>query len=142
MSLVWRPQMSTGLEWQDKQHQELFRRIDSLYEAMQRHEANTVVKELLKFLGDYARTHFMVEEEYMKTHVCSNCEEHIKCHELFTEHLAEIVELYEKQGASTMVVMRLQSWLRDWLINHIMTIDKKMVAVQSVAANASDQIAS
>jgi hemerythrin len=128
MSLVWRKEMSTGLDWQDMQHKQMLIQIDQLLEAMEQNAGNSVVKSLIAFLEDYARTHFMVEEEYMKNHACLNCEAHIKCHALFTEHLAEIVELYNKQGASTMVVMRLQSWLRDWLVNHIMNVDKKMLS--------------
>ena len=126
MSLQWRKEMSTGLEWQDEQHQQIFIRIDQLLEAMRHSAGRGVVKDLLDFLGTYAHDHFKDEEEYMLAHNCSTYAEHKKVHDDFVEQLHELVELYNKQGASTVVVMRLQGWMRDWLIQHIMNVDKKM----------------
>jgi hemerythrin len=130
MSLKWRPEMSTGLDWQDEDHQKIFNRIDQLLDAMQHHSGNTLVKEMLLFLGDYARGHFKREEDYMLAHHCRNYELHKNSHDEFVGHLTEIMELYDRQGASTVVVMRLQGWLREWLINHIMNMDKRMVPRQ------------
>ncbi len=127
MSLIWRPQMSTGLTWQDEQHQELFRRIDQLFDAIDQNKGASVVKELLNFLKSYAIKHFEDEEKYMDTHACRTCVKHKECHGEFKEHLDEIIALYEHQGASTMVVLKLQTWMRDWLIGHIMSVDKEMV---------------
>jgi hemerythrin len=132
MSLIWRQEMSTGLEWQDEQHQQIFEQIDKLLEAMRHSAGQSVVKDLIDFLGNYTRTHFEGEEDYMLKHNCTTYAEHKKCHEDFSEQLGELVELYNRQGASTMVVMRLQSWLRDWLINHIMNVDRKMLSACSL----------
>ena len=131
MSLIWREKMSTGLAWQDEQHKQIFKKLDELLEAMQQNRGASVVKELLEFLKTYSSKHFEDEEEYMLTHNCTTCIKHKECHSDFKEHLAEIVELYDSQGASTMVVLRLQTWLRDWLIQHIMNIDKLMAATST-----------
>ncbi|MBL0063105.1 MAG: hemerythrin family protein [bacterium] len=127
MSLVWRSQMSTGLIWQDEQHKEIFRRIDMLLEAIELNKGASVVKELITFLKSYSLKHFADEEAYMDSHGCRTCVRHKECHEEFKTHLNEIITLYEHQGASTMVVLRLQTWLRDWLISHIISMDKEMV---------------
>lgn len=131
MSLVWRPAMSTGLAWQDEQHKEIFKRIDQLLDAMQQNQGSAVVKELLDFLQIYASQHFSDEENYMLTHSCTTCVKHKQCHEEFKEHLAELVAIYDSQGASTIVVLKLQSWLREWLFSHIMNVDKLMVATST-----------
>jgi hemerythrin len=123
--------MSTGLEWQDEQHQQIFKRIDQLLDAMEHNMGNKVVKDLIDFLGDYARSHFREEEAYMMEHRCTSYGAHKKCHDEFISRLSEIFDLYNKQGASTVVVMRLQSWLCDWLINHIMNVDQKMLSACS-----------
>lgn len=138
MSLVWRPAMSTGLNWQDEQHKEIFRRIDLLLEAMEQNKGSSEVKELLRFLNSYSLKHFSDEEAYMDAHNCRTCERHKECHEVFRTNLSEIMSMYEHHGASTMVVLKLQTWLRDWLITHILDVDKKMVAVLSPEAAAQD----
>jgi hemerythrin len=71
MSLVWRKEMSTGLSWQDEQHQQIFGQIDKLLEAMRHNAGQKVVKDLIDFLGDYTRTHFKNEEDYMQAHSCA-----------------------------------------------------------------------
>lgn len=127
MSLIWRPGMSTGLAWQDEQHKEIFKRINQLLEAMQQNHGSSVIAELFEFLREYADRHFSDEEGYMEAHACTTCTLHKKCHEEFKQHLDDLINLYNSQGASTIVVMKLEIWLRDWLIKHIMDLDKLMV---------------
>lgn len=126
MSLVWRDEMSTGLAWQDEQHKELVQQINRLLEALDNHCAPTVVKELIDFLGEYAMKHFHAEEKYMNEHRCSSCDHHKKCHSEFILHWTELRGLYATQGASTLVVLKLQQFLRTWLIDHMLTVDKAM----------------
>ena len=90
MSLIWRKEMSTGLDWQDDQHKQILNRIDQLLEAMEKHEGAGVVKELIDFLGDYARDHFRDEEEYMQKHHCTTSLVHKQCHEDFIAQLTSL----------------------------------------------------
>ena len=126
VALQWRREMSTGLAWQDEQHKQIFQRIDELLEAMSTNQGPTVVKDLLDFLEQYSRDHFKSEEDYMHSHACTTCGLHEKCHQDFIEQLTQLKALYERQGASTIVVMKLEVWLKDWLIKHIMNVDKLM----------------
>ncbi len=132
---TWRPELATGLDWQDKQHQEILKQLDQLVAAMQINEGASVVKELMDFLQAYATDHFRDEEQYMLEHNCITCVNHKKCHTDFKTHLAEIRALYDSQGASTMVVLKLQSWLRDWFVSHITSIDKQMVKTSTPKAS-------
>lgn len=131
MSLVWRTAMSTGLKWQDDQHKEIFHQIDLLVEAIEQNEGASVVKEMLEFLEKFAVKHFSDEEEYMRSHGCSTCELHEQCHKMMLENLAEIRATFDRHGPSTMVVLKLQTMLRDWLMKHILSVDKQMVATSS-----------
>jgi hemerythrin len=126
MSIVWRDEMSTGLAWQDEQHKELLLRINQLLEALDNQSAPSVVKELIDFLGEYAMKHFHAEEKYMLEHKCSTCTQHKKCHSEFIHNWTELRALYASHGPSTMVVLKLQRLLRDWLIQHMLTVDKAM----------------
>jgi hemerythrin len=138
MSLVWRPAMSTGLDWQDEQHKEIFRQIDLLNEAIEQNEGASVVKEMLEFLESYATKHFRDEEEYMHSHGCQTCDLHEKCHQMMLANIAEIRATFDRHGPSTMVVLKLQTLFRDWLLNHILTVDKKMVTTSNREAYAVD----
>lgn len=125
-ALKWRPEMSTGLAWQDEQHKEILKRIDELLEAMSSNHGASVVKDLFDFLEEYSINHFNSEEEYMRQHECSTCDLHVNCHKAFIANLTTLKEMYSRQGPSTMVVMKLQSWLSKWLVDHIMEVDKLM----------------
>lgn len=127
MSIVWRDEMSTGLAWQDEQHKELVLKINQLLEALDSHSAPSVVKGLIDFLGEYAMKHFHAEEKYMLEHNCSTSPQHRKCHSEFIATWTELRSMYASQGASTMVVLKLQQFLRTWLIDHMLTMDKEMV---------------
>jgi len=118
--------MATGIAWQDQQHQELLGKLDELVQAVQYHAGASVVEELLDFLNKYSAMHFEMEEQYMACHKCATCVQHVKCHELFKQQLAEVRALHDHQGPSTLVVLKLQTWLRRWLANHILTLDRRI----------------
>lgn len=128
MPLVWRPELSTGLDWQDEQHKQFLEHLGLLQDAMQANKADYVVQEEIEFLEHYYQTHFRDEEEYMLEHHCPYYEEHKKLHETFVENYRQLKDLYSRQGPSTMVVMHLQRMLHDWFIAHIISADKKIVA--------------
>ncbi|MBU1983312.1 hemerythrin family protein, partial [bacterium] len=99
-----------------------------LLEAMHVNKGDTVVADLLKFLHEYAQYHFSEEEKHMLESRCPIYEEHKRAHEEFVKNLMELQALYDRLGASTIVVMHLQRWLIDWLIEHIIHVDKQMAA--------------
>ncbi|MFZ5434209.1 MAG: bacteriohemerythrin [Calditrichota bacterium] len=128
MPLVWRQELSTGLDWQDEQHKQLFEHISVLQDAMQSNKANDVIHEQIEFLEQYYQNHFRDEENYMLEHHSPHYAEHKKLHDKFVENYQQLKHLYSRQGPSTIVVMHLQRMLHDWLIQHVMSADKKIVA--------------
>ncbi|MBK6765901.1 MAG: hemerythrin family protein [bacterium] len=123
---TWRPHMATGLEWQDQRHQELLNKLDELCQAVQYYAGASVVNGLLDFLDDYSQSHFRQEEQYMARNKCGSCAEHQQCHELFKVQLHDVRALYASQGPSTLVILKLQTWLRRWLAMHILTLDRHL----------------
>lgn len=128
MAIRWNESLSTGLDWQDKQHKELFARINSLLDAMQRNEANTVICDLFKFLNEYVVNHFGQEENAMIAAKCTHASQHTAKHNQFKAQLSELEKIYQKQGASSYLIMRMQRWLHDWLIEHIHQMDKLLAS--------------
>jgi len=128
MAIEWSNQLSTGLEWQDIQHREMLERMDGLLEAMNRNEARAVIEDLLAFLEDYTHSHFGSEERFMSETDYPALASHRGLHRRFTDRLHELQRLYKRQGASSLVIMHLQRWLRDWLLQHIVQEDQRLGA--------------
>jgi hemerythrin len=128
MAIRWNESLATGLDWQDEQHKELFSRINGLLEAMHRNEASTVIGELFQFLSEYSEKHFGQEEKAMTEAKSAHAAQHYAMHRQFRERLHELETIYEKQGASSYLVMHVQRWLHDWLIQHIHQMDKQLAA--------------
>lgn len=107
---------TSELIWQDRQHQELFRIIDSL--------RTLPARSVLDMLTDYVNHHFSLEEEYMKQINYPDSESHIRAHrdfeDTFKKYIADQVVFDEK------FAREISEYLSSWLINHVFGIDKKL----------------
>ncbi|RPH94172.1 hypothetical protein EHM69_08050 [candidate division KSB1 bacterium] len=126
MAVHWTPELSTGLDWQDEQHQQIIGKIDELLESMNRNEARNVIASLFEFLESYTVQHFAAEESYLQRKRCTGFAPHRAQHLEFIARMREMERVFNKQGASTYVVMQVQRWLRDWVLDHISQVDKRM----------------
>jgi len=109
---------TSDLIWQDAQHQELFRIIDSL--------TTEDGRKALDRLKIYVKHHFSLEEEYMRQLNFPGTEAHIKAHRAFDEKVKSLLAdqtFYDDKFAEDLTV-----FLTDWLNNHTMGIDKELEA--------------
>jgi hemerythrin len=58
MPMLWDDSFRTNVVMVDTQHKELFRRINSLHEAMLQGKGRDEVAKLIQFLDSYTRDHF------------------------------------------------------------------------------------
>jgi len=125
VSIEWSSGFSTGLVWQDRQHRELFRRINALLDAMTVGLGRVEVERIFKFLDEYFAVHFEAEERAM--HGCAYPEElsHVKEHSDFIERMAALRTEFA-EGATTRLVIKVQKEVVDWLINHIGGVDRAL----------------
>lgn len=65
MAIQWDPSLSVGVKQIDEQHQELFRRVNELVDAMHRGRSQAQLGEMLSFLSVYVVQHFGAEEKLM-----------------------------------------------------------------------------
>jgi hemerythrin-like metal-binding protein len=131
MALVWNTRYATGLSWQDAQHQELFKRINDLLDAMKSGKGVDAIGEVFSFLEKYVITHFGNEEQFMKQHNYTDIVNHKAAHVQFVSTLAELKSAYLKNTGATSVSLKLQSLLTNWLIQYIGTIDIKLATFAS-----------
>lgn len=117
----------TGVELVDEEHKELFRIIGQVHEVI----ANEILADkydeiisLLEELRTYTKVHFKDEEEYMESIQYEGLEAQKVAHEIFVARLDEI-DLNEIDAHQDKVLEELMAFLTEWLINHILHMDKK-----------------
>jgi hemerythrin len=119
----WSEQLSVGVLEMDVQHKRLIELINRLYDAMSRGEGGSVLKTIVNELVTYTKVHFGAEERLMASRQYPQLSAHRQLHERFT---AQVVEMNEKIVAGKMLTaVSVGNFLRDWLVTHIQSEDKK-----------------
>jgi hemerythrin len=120
---TWNDSYSVKVAMCDQQHKKLFEIINELANAMRMGQGQEVVAKSVGDLLTYTQTHFRQEEALMKKANYPQLAPHQEMHRKF---VAEVEALHNqaKQGkaANSIQVLNL---LRDWLVNHIMKVDKQ-----------------
>jgi hemerythrin len=122
MALQWTSTLSVGVPEIDEQHQELFRRIDRLLDAML-HQDRSEVGQLLAFLHGFVLEHFAAEERLMAEVEYPDAERHILEHREFARGLAQVEADFAAHGATAAVVFRLEQQTVGWLMDHVYFTD-------------------
>jgi len=120
----WTPALALGHEEIDSQHQELFRRVARLVDAMASGGDRALVGRLFEFLGTYAADHFAVEERLMVESNFPGYNVHRAAHERFIRDYQSLRKLHEESGASAAVAIKAHTWLSQWLKSHIGRTDQ------------------
>lgn len=126
MAIYWTRELEIGVEPIDRQHQELFARIDALLSACQAGRCQDEVSGLLGFLQAYVQGHFSDEEELMGRSGYPELAEHAAEHAGFGRHLQELVEGFAAQGFTSALLNELNATLIDWLYDHICRRDRAL----------------
>lgn len=125
MSIEWTANLSTGVEWQDRHHRELFKRINRLLDAMNLGQGKEEVSSLFDFLDEYIVYHFEAEEQAMSRHGYGAVLAHIAEHTRFIDAVASLSAEF-RQGPTTGLVIKVQRQVVDWLLSHICGPDKAL----------------
>lgn len=128
MLVKWTPQYAVGVPEIDRQHQELFSKINDLLEACQRGEGKQFLGEVLAFLEEYVQVHFQTEEKAMLTHAYPEYTQHRAQHQKFIENFKELKAKFEAEGAGIWLIAHTNRVVVDWLTKHIMMTDTKLGA--------------
>ncbi|BAI81005.1 methyl-accepting chemotaxis protein [Deferribacter desulfuricans SSM1] len=121
--IEWSDKLSVGIDKFDKQHKNLVRLINEIYDAVNDDKSASVLEKILNELVEYTVYHFDSEEEAFKRFGYPEYEKHREIHEDLKTQVGEFLEKYKK--GDTAVGFNLLSFLKKWLINHIMGEDKK-----------------
>jgi hemerythrin len=125
--LIWNKNFETGIEIIDEQHQELFRKIDSITLAIYEGQGKKHVRELIDFLDVYISNHFETEEKLLYDNYYTDISKHINFHKEFIKVFKDYNNDFLKNGPDNYLAIRMEKEIRAWWENHILKIDKLYV---------------
>ncbi len=121
--IAWKKAYETGIVVLDNQHKELIKQIDRLFESIRNKKSDDVIEETLDMLYSYTMEHFEHEEKLMEKYSYPGLEEHVVIHQKLRD---DVQALREKAANDTgKLATELLNFLRSWLLDHIVDVDKK-----------------
>jgi len=118
----WDSSLEVGHEVIDAQHRTLFGMIVELDQRMSRDEAGQGVRDALRGMMAYARTHFEVEEQLMAQAGWPELTRHKGMHAEFM--LKTVFFASEPPEDSDWTALDMMRFLLKWLVGHIKVQDK------------------
>ncbi len=121
--------MMVGYFTIDEQHKELFARINELHEAIESKRNANEIDMVFTFLESYVVAHFGMEQSLMEKRDYPERDSHLAKHTHFIDEFSKIRSSFNSHAGSEEAwsdAKAMESLLKDWLINHIKTVDKKL----------------
>lgn len=122
----WSDELATGMTKVDDQHKELIRMVNEFHDALSKGKGKEAVGKTINFLSDYVVDHFKNEEKLMLDHNFPGYVIHKSQHEQFLKEFSDLVKEVNAATATSFLAIRVQRAVVQWLINHIMNVDKQM----------------
>lgn len=121
----WSNDYSLDIKQIDDQHRILVDLINQLYGAFKKGTAKKQFVTIIKGLVDYTDYHFGVEEKYFKDFGYEESSGHVEQHSAFVNKIKEFQKAFD--AGEVTVTYDLMSFLKDWLVNHILVSDRKYI---------------
>lgn len=124
--MTWKDTLSIGIPEIDKQHKELCDHIDRLYTAGSQGKSADEAIKILEFLEQYTIKHFAQEEKLQREINYPKYNEHKEMHTKFINKIADLKKDMVETGATIALIININQTISDWLVKHIMTVDKDL----------------
>lgn len=118
----------TGIELVDGEHRRLFALAEQTYQLLQQEfipDKYDNIKDVLEELRNYTAFHFAHEEAYMVEIEYKKLFTQKMQHEAFKKKLEEI-DIDHLDENQNQIIEDILNFLTDWLIHHIMELDKQI----------------
>ena len=129
--IEWSQEYSVNIKKIDEQHKKLINVINKLYDGLSGDSKETflspakeIINNAIAELTDYTKYHFSEEEALMRNLSYPDYLSHKAKHDDFVLKVIEFQDSYRK-GHILVLSVEIIRFLRDWLLNHILTIDKQ-----------------
>lgn len=124
--MMWKDSFSIGIPEIDRQHKELCDKIDDLYEACSQKKGAGEAVKMLDFLASYTVKHFADEEKLQLEINYPKYEQHKKMHDDFIDQVTKLKQEITDSGATIPMVIKTNRTISDWLVKHIIGVDKEL----------------
>lgn len=118
-----------GITMIDEEHTHLFELVEEAYQLLKKefvYDKYDQLMSILQELRDYTKKHFSDEEEYMESIDYPALFIQKAQHKFFIQKLDEIDDMNLDENQDE-IIEELLVFLTDWLVNHIMKMDKLIV---------------
>ncbi|HPW66840.1 MAG TPA: bacteriohemerythrin [Salinivirgaceae bacterium] len=119
------PELETGINEIDEQHNRIITLVNQLYEAFIAERSKKEIREIIKNLSDFSSYHFNTEERYFKQFGYENASEHQLSHKLFTDELTKFSKAY--QAGKSFDTIEFMLFLQSWILKHFSADDQDFV---------------
>ncbi|MFZ1087098.1 MAG: bacteriohemerythrin [Terracidiphilus sp.] len=127
MGLIsWSSKYSVGVKNLDDQHKKLIEYLNELHAAMLKGQAQSAAGALLPKMLSHAREHFSTEERLMESTKYSGLAEQRAEHGALLARIDEYAARHKRGDKA--VYLELLNFMRDWLTQHMLQVDKKYTA--------------
>jgi len=130
-AIVWNDSFATGVAEIDEQHMILVHTVNEAAVLAARDDSPDAIERITRDLLSYALYHFETEERLMEEYgyaegASADAHGHLEAHRAFS---ARVVATRERLKSGEPVAMDdVIQFLKGWLVNHILTVDKKLGA--------------
>ncbi|HNC51873.1 MAG TPA: bacteriohemerythrin [Accumulibacter sp.] len=121
--MEWSSALAVGHSEIDRQHQILIEIANRLNNAMRTGAGRAACGTILDELVDYTINHFGFEEKLMEKHQYAHREAHAQAHRQLIEDVSKFKRQFEAGGS---ISIELMGFIRDWLVNHILKVDRAL----------------
>jgi hemerythrin len=122
----WKDAYSVNVDIVDSQHKVLVDLINELHQAMMARSGKEKMGSILSKLVKYTQSHFKAEEGILQSNQYPDLANHQAEHNRFTQTIMDFQAKFERNEVG--LTIELMEFLKDWLIKHIMGVDKKYAA--------------
>ncbi|MBF0382385.1 MAG: bacteriohemerythrin [Magnetococcales bacterium] len=120
--LKWHDEFSVAVDMMDDHHKKLFAMSEEVIRAVSLADSQ-VAQRALVFLIDYTQFHFKAEEEMLEIQKYPELHQHKRIHERLMETIIQLQKELADNNYQTSI--NLGVFLKDWILNHILTEDQK-----------------
>lgn len=120
--LEWDDSLSVGIGSIDHQHRKFLSLLNDLYDAALQLKGQDEILSILRRMGEYTKEHFSYEEGLMVECDYPDYQRHLAEHISFIEFVEKTTKRLEMEDFISSI--ELITYLRDWLTNHIINVDK------------------
>lgn len=121
-TIEWSDQISIGHPILDQDHRILLELVNQIANPENSND-RTTIRFVIDELVNYAYFHFNREEQIMAAAGYPGLDRHRKIHERMMVEVKHLQQRFDEQGEN--IGSELSQFLNEWLINHIMKIDKE-----------------